>query len=245
MDRSAHQSTCLRSIMTATTADACETAVSGRRVPYTALVVGLVVLAAAWPGGRAMLTDHLLMIAILVVILRAVTRHPGFADLIASAPTPAKWGAKIVLAFFLIGQFWGVSAQTYPAVTWTMYSHDPGEEAIVYRFDAVTADGTPVTFTPNAFNRTLPVKMGLVYLRQLSSVVYASSIGSDLDQLADAEARLEETILAYVDLYNERSPGSEPAHIEISRVAYDVTQERVSIDSGERTLLLTIEIEPS
>jgi len=217
-----------------------------RPVYYSALAVAVASIGVLFPGGLVPYADTLYTLVVLVALYFAVTRHPGVKEAIAAAPVSAKLAAKIVLSLFMIGQLWNVSAHTYPVATWTMYSHNPEADATVFRFDAVTASGDPVAFTPSATNRTLPAKMALVHLRRLSTRVYQTSIGADPADHEAAQDSLLRAIVAYVDLHNERSPDADPpVQIEVSQVVYDVTQDPVTVDSGERTLLLSIDLDES
>ena len=229
--------------MTSATEDRVSAGLQKRRPSFTAIAVAGAAIGVLWPGGRVPAADFLFTLAVFWLIYIAVARRPGFKELFSAAPVAAKWGAKVVLSALLLGQLWGVSADTYPVATWTMYSHNPGPEAVVYRFDAVTVDGEPVAFTPSASNRTLPAKMALVHLRRLSRIVYESSIALDADQHAADQESLRRAIVAYVELHNAKSPDAQPVIVEVSRVAYDVTQRPVSIESGERTVLLYIDFE--
>jgi hypothetical protein len=126
-----------------------------------------------------------------------------------------------------------------------MYSGNPGDEAAVYRFDAVTANGEPVAFTPSATHRVLPSKLALVHLRQLSINLHRSSNGSDAERLAADQEALRLAIVAYVDIHNEERPDDRPASVEVSRVAYDVTELPITIASGDKTVLISVELDES
>ena len=213
--------------------------------PHSAIAVIVAVIGVAWPGGRVPGADTLFMIAVLGVLISTVLRHPSVKELTSTVPRFAKMAGTIVLAAFLLGQLWGNSEQSFPVATWTMYSNHPGETASVYRFDAVSASGEPVAFTPSASNRTLPAKMALVHLRRLAIQVHTALHNNDAEHLAEAEDNLRRAILVYIDLYNEQSSGPEPVQVDISRVTYDLTQDSISIDSGERQLLMQIDVEAS
>lgn len=230
--------------MTVATEELPDTPTVAPRAPYVPVAVALAVAATLWPGGRSPLADLLLMVGVLLALLLAVTRHPSVNELLKALPAAPKWGAKIVVGLLFIGQLWGASAQTFPVVTWTMYGHDPSDVAVVYRFDGVTADGTPVTFTPSAANRTIPAKTSVVvHLRGLARQLHLAKNDADAAQIAEHEDALRRSIEAFVVLHNERSPEDVPVLVEVSRVVYDTTQERVPFESGDRTLLLQVELE--
>lgn len=182
------------------------------------------------------------MLVVLGCLLAAVARTREVAEAVATAPTTVRRGTALVLGLFLLGQIWGVSAETYPVATWTMYSYSPGTEATVYTFDAFDAEGDRIEFTPSASHPTVAAKMGLVHLRNLTRVVHDATESGDDAVAASARDRLEQVLLTYVDFHNELSDGPEPVRVEASRVVYDLHADDLTIDSGTRSLVLEVTV---
>lgn len=230
--------------MTITTDKQADTVAAERSIPWWRFAPAIVGIGLVWPGGRSVLSDYAVELVILAFVCAAVATRPGFKDMISSAPRSARFGAKLLIAAFLVTQFMADAGQTYPFSGWAMYTAAAPEFVVTYDFQGLTESGESVDFMPSATNRTLSTKMSHEHLRRQSERFYRAGLDTgDATLRSQASEVLNGTINDFVALHNNLSPDEQVTTVVVTRLT--LTFDELAADSAERHEVLRLAVEPS